>query len=111
MLFTSIGYKTFEVTIFNQLTGTEIYFKKVEVVVLGDSIYGDEGIDLLTASKHKEKQETNESHVEEGLSGDSVGDFQLPNFESIFNDTDDSNFDRLIAAQIQMKDAKNLVSV
>ncbi|MFS7935994.1 hypothetical protein Hanom_Chr05g00410161 [Helianthus anomalus] len=71
MLFTSIGYKTFE-------------------------------------SKHKEKQETNENHVEEGLSGDSVGDFQLPNFESIFNDTDDSNFDRLIAAQIEMEDAKNL---
>ncbi|KAJ0459105.1 putative transcription factor B3-Domain family [Helianthus annuus] len=93
MLFTSVGYKTFE---------------KVEVVVLEDSIYGDEGFDLLTASKHNEKHETNESHVEQGLSGDSVGDFQLSNFESIFNDTGDSKFNRYIAAQIEMEDAKNL---
>ncbi|KAJ0844980.1 hypothetical protein HanRHA438_Chr15g0708441 [Helianthus annuus] len=71
MLFTSVGYKTFE-------------------------------------SKHKEKHETNESHVEQDLSGDSVGDFQLSNFESIFNDTEDSKFDRHIAAQIEMEDAKNL---
>ncbi|KAJ0455930.1 putative transcription factor B3-Domain family [Helianthus annuus] len=99
MLFTSVGYKTFEVSIFNHLTFTEIYFKKVDVVVLDDSIYGDEGFDLLTAisSKHKEKHETNESHVEQDLSGDS--------------DTEDSKFDRHIAAQIEMEDAKNLVSV
>ncbi|KAJ0752998.1 hypothetical protein HanPI659440_Chr09g0330751 [Helianthus annuus] len=108
MLFTSVGYKTFQVSIFNHLTGTEIYFKKVEVVVLDDSVYGDEGFDLLTASTHKEKHETNESQVEQGLSCDGVGDFQLPNFESIFNDTDDSKFDRHIAAQIEMEDAKNL---
>ncbi|KAM0058606.1 hypothetical protein Hdeb2414_s0005g00172031 [Helianthus debilis subsp. tardiflorus] len=57
MLFTSVGYKTFE-------------------------------------SKHKEKHETNESHVEQDLSGDS--------------DTEDSKFDRYIAAQIEMEDAKNL---
>ncbi|KAM0007793.1 putative transcription factor B3-Domain family [Helianthus debilis subsp. tardiflorus] len=76
------------------LTGAEIYFKKVEVVVFDDSIYGDEEFDLLTASKQKEKQETNESHVEEGFSGNS--------------DTDDSNFDRLIAAQIEIEEAKNL---
>ncbi|KAJ0441203.1 hypothetical protein HanIR_Chr16g0795011 [Helianthus annuus] len=69
-------------------TSAEIYFKKVEVVVLDDSIYGDEGFDLLTASKQMENQQTNESHVEECLSGDSVGDFQLPNFESIFNFND-----------------------
>ncbi|MFS8034547.1 hypothetical protein Hanom_Chr17g01582441 [Helianthus anomalus] len=52
---------------------------QVEVVVLDDSICGDEGFDLLIALK------TNESHVDEGVAGDSVGDFQLPNFESIFN--------------------------
>ncbi|KAF5804003.1 hypothetical protein HanXRQr2_Chr06g0278021 [Helianthus annuus] len=59
-------------------------------------------------SKHKEKPQTTESHVEEGVAGDSVSDFQLPNFESIFNDTDDYKFDRHIAALIEMEDAKKL---
>ncbi|KAJ0624094.1 putative transcription factor B3-Domain family [Helianthus annuus] len=59
-------------------------------------------------SKHKEKPQTTESHVEEGVAGDSVGDFQLLNFESIFNDTDDYKFDRHIAALIEMEDAKKL---
>ncbi|KAJ0610378.1 hypothetical protein HanHA300_Chr01g0003111 [Helianthus annuus] len=59
-------------------------------------------------SKHKKKPQTTESHVEEGVAGDSVGDFQLPNFESIFNDTDDYKFDRHIAALIEMEDAKKL---
>ncbi|KAJ0900461.1 hypothetical protein HanPSC8_Chr08g0314071 [Helianthus annuus] len=62
-------------------------------------------------SKHKEKPQTTESHVEEGVAGDSVSDFQLPNFESIFNDTDDYKFDRHIAALIEMEDAKKLVSL
>ncbi|KAJ0895059.1 hypothetical protein HanPSC8_Chr09g0396101 [Helianthus annuus] len=68
-------------------------------------------IDTILLSKHKEKPQTTESHVEEGVAGDSVGDFQLPNFESIFNDTDDYKFDRHIAALIEMEDAKKLVSV
>ncbi|KAJ0819406.1 hypothetical protein HanPSC8_Chr16g0695711 [Helianthus annuus] len=59
-------------------------------------------------SKHKEKPQTTESHVEEGVAGDSVSDFQLLNFESIFNDTDDYKFDRHIAALIEMEDAKKL---
>ncbi|KAJ0470726.1 putative transcription factor B3-Domain family [Helianthus annuus] len=59
-------------------------------------------------SKQKEKPQTTESHVEEGVAGDSVGDFQLPNFESIFNNTDDYKFDRHIAALIEMEDAKKL---
>ncbi|KAJ0578159.1 putative transcription factor B3-Domain family [Helianthus annuus] len=59
-------------------------------------------------SKHKEKPQTTESHVEEGVAGDSVGDFQLPNFEYIFNDADDYKFDRHIAALIEMEDAKKL---
>ncbi|KAM0027529.1 putative transcription factor B3-Domain family [Helianthus debilis subsp. tardiflorus] len=74
MLFTSVGYKTFEVSIFNHLIGTEIYFKKVEVVVLDNSVYGDEGFDLLTMSKHKEKHESKESRVEQRLSSDSFKD-------------------------------------
>ncbi|KAM0071137.1 hypothetical protein Hdeb2414_s0001g00021461 [Helianthus debilis subsp. tardiflorus] len=64
--------------------------------------------DGYSFSKYKEKPQTTESHVEEGVVGDSVGDFQLPNFESIFNDTDDYKFDRHIAALIEMEDAKKL---
>ncbi|KAJ0740247.1 hypothetical protein HanOQP8_Chr06g0214751 [Helianthus annuus] len=97
LLFTSLGYKTFEVSVFNHETGTEIYFKKVEVVVLDDSIYGDEGFDLMIASEHKEKLKTNGSHVDEGIARDS--------------DTDDSKFDRHIAALIEMEDAKKLVTL
>ncbi|KAF5801678.1 hypothetical protein HanXRQr2_Chr06g0250881 [Helianthus annuus] len=97
LLFTSLGYKTFEVSVFNHETGTEIYFKKVEVVVLDDSIYGDEGFDLMIASEHKEKLKTNKSHVDEGVAGDS--------------DTDDSKFDRHIAALIEMEDDKKLVTL
>ncbi|KAM0021258.1 putative transcription factor B3-Domain family [Helianthus debilis subsp. tardiflorus] len=112
LLFTSVGYKTFEVSIFNHLTGTEIYFKKAEVVVLDDSIYGDEGFYLLTASKHKEKLQTNESHVEEGVARIVLVTF---NFQilSLFlmYDTDDSKFNRHIAALIEMEDAKKLVKL
>ncbi|KAF5756939.1 hypothetical protein HanXRQr2_Chr17g0820821 [Helianthus annuus] len=70
---------------------TEIYFKKVEVV-LDDSIYGDVGFDLLIV-----KLKTNESHVDEGVAGDS--------------DTDDSKFDQHIAALLEMEDAKKRVTL
>ncbi|KAM0050352.1 putative transcription factor B3-Domain family [Helianthus debilis subsp. tardiflorus] len=79
-----VGYKTFEVFVFNHETGTE-------VVVLDDSIYGDEGFDLLIVSEHK-KQKTNESHVDEGLKV----------LLGIGLDTDDSKFDLHIAALLEM---------
>uniref|UniRef100_A0A251S6X5 Putative DNA-binding pseudobarrel domain-containing protein n=1 Tax=Helianthus annuus TaxID=4232 RepID=A0A251S6X5_HELAN len=50
-----------------------MYFKKVDVVVLDDPIYGDDGFDLLFASEHKEKVITNESDVDEDVGGDIVG--------------------------------------
>ncbi|KAJ0557809.1 hypothetical protein HanRHA438_Chr07g0314201 [Helianthus annuus] len=49
-VFTMAGCKTFELSFFNHQTRTEIHFKKVELVVLDDSIYGDDGNDLLIAS-------------------------------------------------------------
>ncbi|MFS7906579.1 hypothetical protein Hanom_Chr01g00060941 [Helianthus anomalus] len=48
-VFSMAEYKTFEVSVFNHQTGTEIQFKKVDLVVLDDSIYGDDGYDLLIA--------------------------------------------------------------
>uniref|UniRef100_A0A251USQ3 Putative DNA-binding pseudobarrel domain-containing protein n=1 Tax=Helianthus annuus TaxID=4232 RepID=A0A251USQ3_HELAN len=51
-------------------------------------------IDTILLSKHKEKPQTTESHVEEGVAGDS--------------DADDYKFDRHIAALIEMEDAKKL---
>ncbi|KAM0052822.1 hypothetical protein Hdeb2414_s0007g00252851 [Helianthus debilis subsp. tardiflorus] len=50
-----------------------MYFKKVDVVVLDDPIYGDDGFDLLLASEHKEKVITNGSDVDEDVGGDIVG--------------------------------------
>ena len=48
-IFTMAGYETFELSVFNHETGTQMYFKKVDVVVLDDPIYGDDGFDLLLA--------------------------------------------------------------
>ncbi|MFS7917913.1 putative DNA-binding pseudobarrel domain superfamily [Helianthus anomalus] len=48
-LFTMVGYKTFEVSVFNNQTGTENQFKKVDLAVLDDSIYGDDGYDVVIA--------------------------------------------------------------
>ncbi|KAM0057236.1 putative transcription factor B3-Domain family [Helianthus debilis subsp. tardiflorus] len=73
-IFTMAGYETFELSVFNHETGTQIYFKKVDVVVLDDPIYRDDGFDLLLASEHKEKVITNESDVDEDLGGDIVGE-------------------------------------
>ncbi|KAF5764785.1 putative transcription factor B3-Domain family [Helianthus annuus] len=72
-IFTMAGYETFELSVFNHETGTQMYFKKVDVVVLDDPIYGDDGFDLLLASEHKEKVITNESDVDEDLGGHIVG--------------------------------------
>ncbi|KAJ0937842.1 putative transcription factor B3-Domain family [Helianthus annuus] len=73
-IFTMAGYETFELSVFNHETGTQMYFKKVDVVVLDDPIYGDDGFDLLLTSEHKEKVITNESDVDEDLGGDIVGE-------------------------------------
>ncbi|KAJ0463686.1 putative transcription factor B3-Domain family [Helianthus annuus] len=54
-VFTMAGCKTFEVYVFNHQTGTEIQFKKVELVVLDDSIYGDDGYDFLITVDPKGK--------------------------------------------------------
>ncbi|MFS7906566.1 hypothetical protein Hanom_Chr01g00060781 [Helianthus anomalus] len=75
------GYKTFEVSVFNHQTGTEIQFKKVDLVVLDDSIYVDDGYDLLVA-----KMSTVETDVDQRFVGDCEDDnIQLSTFESIFN--------------------------
>ncbi|KAM0033424.1 putative transcription factor B3-Domain family [Helianthus debilis subsp. tardiflorus] len=73
-IFTMAGYDTFQLSIFNHQTGTQMYFKKVDVVVLDDPIYGDHGFDLLLAYEHKEKLITNESDVDEHLAGNIVGE-------------------------------------
>ena len=49
LVFTMIASKTFELSIFHSETGTEVSFKKADVVVLDDSVYGDDGFDLLAA--------------------------------------------------------------
>ncbi|KAF5774672.1 putative transcription factor B3-Domain family [Helianthus annuus] len=72
-IFTMAGYETFELSVFNHESGTQMYFKKVDVVVLDDPIYGDDGFDLLLASEHKEKVITNECDVDEDVGGDIVG--------------------------------------
>ncbi|KAF5773848.1 hypothetical protein HanXRQr2_Chr13g0593331 [Helianthus annuus] len=69
-----VGYELLSCPFFNHETGTQMYFKKVDVVVLDDPIYGDDGFDLLLASEHKEKVITNESDVYEDLGGDIVGE-------------------------------------
>ncbi|MFS7995626.1 hypothetical protein Hanom_Chr12g01120141 [Helianthus anomalus] len=40
-----IAYKTFELSVFHPETGTEISFKKADVVVLDDSVYRDDSVD------------------------------------------------------------------
>ncbi|KAJ0834682.1 putative DNA-binding pseudobarrel domain superfamily [Helianthus annuus] len=48
-VFAMAGYKTFKLSVFNHQTGTEIQNNKVDLVVLDDSIYGDDGYDLVIA--------------------------------------------------------------
>ncbi|KAF5817518.1 hypothetical protein HanRHA438_Chr02g0055361 [Helianthus annuus] len=101
------GYETFEVSVFNHQTGTEIHFNKVQLVVLVDSIYGDDGHDLLIASEHKQKLRTDQADVDKGVVRDGENDYmQLSSFESILNDTDDSKFDQFFASLIEMEDVK-----
>ncbi|KAJ0666335.1 putative transcription factor B3-Domain family [Helianthus annuus] len=89
-IFTMAGYETFELSVFNHETGTQMYFKKVDVVVLDDPIYGDDGFDLLLASEHKEKVITNESDVDEDLGGDIVGEsMRLSSFSDAYRSHND----------------------
>ncbi|KAJ0713839.1 putative transcription factor B3-Domain family [Helianthus annuus] len=86
LVFTMIGSKTFELSIFHPETGTEIFFNKAEVVVLDDSVYGDEGFDLLIVSTHKEVLDSGEADLDKAEIGAMVGDpTQLQSFEDIFN--------------------------
>ncbi|KAJ0901261.1 hypothetical protein HanPSC8_Chr08g0323341 [Helianthus annuus] len=64
------GYETFELSVFYHETGIKMYFTKVDVVVLDDPIYGDDGFDLLLAWEHKDKVFTYESDVDEDVVGD-----------------------------------------
>ncbi|KAF5818628.1 putative DNA-binding pseudobarrel domain superfamily [Helianthus annuus] len=73
-IFIMAGYETFKLSVFYHEIGTQMYFKKVNVVVLDDPIYGDAGFDLLLV-EHKEKVITNESDVDEDVAGDVVGDY------------------------------------
>ncbi|KAJ0899082.1 hypothetical protein HanRHA438_Chr08g0364221 [Helianthus annuus] len=58
----------------------------VELVVLDDSIYGDDGDDLEIASEHKEKCSTGVTDFQEGVVVKCEDDkFQLATFESVFN--------------------------
>ncbi|MFS7997923.1 hypothetical protein Hanom_Chr12g01147701 [Helianthus anomalus] len=86
-IFTMAGCKTFELSVFNHQTGTEIHIKKVELAVLDDSINGDDGYDLMIA-----KPRTDEADVDEGGVGDGENEYmQLSTFESIVNFNDDLN--------------------
>ncbi|KAM0052503.1 putative transcription factor B3-Domain family [Helianthus debilis subsp. tardiflorus] len=83
-VFSMTGYKTFEVSVFNHQTGTEIQFKK--------------------------KMSTAETDVEQGVVGDCEDDIiQLSTFESIFNDIDDSKFDKFFSSLVEMEDVKKKV--
>ncbi|KAJ0602037.1 putative transcription factor B3-Domain family [Helianthus annuus] len=48
-VFSLHGNKIFELSVFNHLTGTQIQNNSVELVVLDDSIYGDDVDDFLIA--------------------------------------------------------------
>ncbi|KAJ0534137.1 hypothetical protein HanPSC8_Chr09g0371891 [Helianthus annuus] len=65
LVFTMIASKTFELFVFHPEIGTEICFKKVDVVVLDDSVYGDDGFDLLTVSTHKEVLDSGEVDLDD----------------------------------------------
>ncbi|KAJ0791915.1 putative REM family protein [Helianthus annuus] len=44
LVFTMIATKIFELSVFHPETGTETCFKKADVIVLDDSVYGDDGL-------------------------------------------------------------------
>ncbi|KAJ0743099.1 putative transcription factor B3-Domain family [Helianthus annuus] len=106
-VFSMVGNKIFELSVFNHQTSTQIQNNKVELVVLDDSIYGDDGDDLVIASEHKEKCSTAETDFQESVVVECEDDkFQLASFESVFNDIDDSKFDNFFSSLLEMEDLK-----
>ncbi|KAJ0778348.1 hypothetical protein HanLR1_Chr02g0070741 [Helianthus annuus] len=72
----------------------------VELVVLDDSIYGDD-------SQHKEKCSSAGTVFQEGVVVECEDNkFQLASFESVFNDIDDSKFDNFFSSQLEMEELK-----
>ncbi|KAF5818837.1 hypothetical protein HanXRQr2_Chr02g0070641 [Helianthus annuus] len=58
-------------------------------------------------SEHKEKCSTAGTDVEEGVVVECEDDkFQLATFESVFNDIDDSKFDKFFSSLLEMEDLK-----
>ncbi|MFS7953524.1 hypothetical protein Hanom_Chr07g00619691 [Helianthus anomalus] len=107
-----IASKMFELSIFHPETETEISFKKADVVVLDDSVYGDDGFDLLFATKHKQDLDSREVALDDAETGVTVGNStQFTNFEDIFNSVDDSIFDAKVAALVDESDVKSVVSL
>ncbi|KAJ0905652.1 hypothetical protein HanPSC8_Chr07g0296391 [Helianthus annuus] len=85
-VFSMVGNKIFELSVFNHQTSTQIQNNKVELVVLDDSIYGDDGDDLVIASEHKEKCSTAETDFQESVVVECEDDkFQLASFESVIS--------------------------
>ncbi|MFS7938020.1 hypothetical protein Hanom_Chr05g00434611 [Helianthus anomalus] len=91
LVFTMIASKTFELSVFHPETETEISFKKADVVVLDDSVYGDDRFDLLGCgikidTKHKEVLDSSEVVLDDAETGAMVGNpTQFTSFEDIFN--------------------------
>ncbi|KAF5779333.1 putative transcription factor B3-Domain family [Helianthus annuus] len=109
-VFSMVGNKIFELSVFYHQTSTQIQNNKVELVVLDDSIYGDDGDDLVIASEHKEKCSTAETDFQESVVVECEDDkFQLASFESVFNDIDDSKFDNFFSSLLEMEDLKKKV--
>ncbi|KAJ0455828.1 putative transcription factor B3-Domain family [Helianthus annuus] len=106
-VFSLHGNKIFELSVFNHQTGTQIQNNRVELVVLDDSIYGDDGGDFLIASEHKEKCSSAGTDFQEGVVVECEDDkFQLASFEYVFNDIDDSKFDNFFSSLLEMEDLK-----
>ncbi|XP_021989055.2 uncharacterized protein LOC110885659 [Helianthus annuus] len=103
-VFSMHGNKIFELSVFNHQIGTQIQNNRVELVVLDDLIYGDDGDDLVIASEHKEKCSTARTDFQEGVVVECEdAKFQLASFESVFNDIDDSKFDNFFLSLLEME--------
>ncbi|MFS7938237.1 hypothetical protein Hanom_Chr05g00437031 [Helianthus anomalus] len=97
-----IASKTFKLSAFHLETGTEISFKKVDVIVLDDSVYGDDGFDLLDSTKRKQNSDSGEVALDDAKTGAMVG-----------NPTqyvDDGIFDAKVAALVDESDVKSGVN-
>ncbi|KAF5761409.1 putative transcription factor B3-Domain family [Helianthus annuus] len=106
-VFSLHGNKIFEISVFNHQTGTQIQNNRVELVVLDDSIYGDDDDDFFIASEHKEKCSSDGTDFQEGVVVECEdGKFQLASFEAVFNDIDDSKFDNFFSSLLEMEDLK-----